>query len=174
MFRGVIDRIDRTPDGRQLVVSDYKTGKPDPFRSIAPRGTVPDLTARGTKLQLPIYALAARARFPEAETVQARYWFVGSRGDGMTIGGEYDEAADARFREVVTTVVDGIEAGQFPANPGGEDYRFGAWTHDNCSWCEFDRVCPTTRGEAWIQLRQAPELEAYVGLAEARTEEDEG
>ena len=84
------------------------------------------------------------------------------------------DAADARFREVVTTVVDGIEAGQFPANPGGEDYRFGAWTHDNCSWCEFDRVCPTTRGEAWIQLRRAPELQAYVGLAEASNEEDEG
>jgi hypothetical protein len=117
-------------------------------------------------LQLPIYALAARTRFPEAESVEARYWFVGARGEGVAIGGEYDEAADERFREVVTTVVDGIEAGRFPANPGGEDYRFGAWTHDNCSWCEFDRVCPTTRGEAWVQIRRAPELAGYVALAE--------
>jgi hypothetical protein len=167
-FKGIVDRVDRSPDGRRIVVSDYKTGKPDSFRSIAPRGAVPDLTARGTKLQLPIYALAARARFggEAVDSVDARYWFVGPRGEGTMIGGEYDEAADRRFRQVVTTVVDGIEAGQFPANPGREDYRFGAWTHENCSWCDYDRVCPTTRGEAWVQLRRAPELGAYVALAE--------
>ena len=103
---------------------------------------------------------------PDVEEVEARYWFVGARSNGRTLGGPFDSAAEARFGEVVGTVVDGIEAGRFPANPGREQYRFGAWTHDNCGWCDFDRVCPTTRGETWVQLRRSPELASYVALAE--------
>ena len=172
-FKGIVDRIDRVPGGDRVVVYDYKTGKPDSFRSVEYDGEEGDLTARGTKLQLPIYALAARAQWPEA-TIDVRYWFVGRRGEGKIYGGPFDEAAEARFSDVVTTVVDGIELGRFPANPGADDWRFGQWTHENCSWCDFDRVCPTSRGESWVRLREAPELVDYVRLAEEREVDDPG
>ena len=172
-FKGVIDRVDRSPDGRRLVVYDYKTGKPDTYKVVAYDGDVGDLTAKGTKLQLPIYALAARTRWPDAETIHAQYWFVGRKGEGRLYGGPFDAAAEVRFGEVVTTVLDGVGGGRFPANPGADDWRYGQWTHDNCGWCEYDRVCPTSRGEAWVRLRTAPELADYVRLADERDADDE-
>jgi len=133
-----------------------------------------DLTARGTKLQLPIYALAARAAHPDAESVSSYYWFVGRKGLGRTIGGLFDERAETRFREVVDVVVEGQEQGRFPANPGDESWAFGQWTFEHCSWCEFDRICPTSRGEQWVQVRTAPELARYRALADPEPEPVDG
>lgn len=172
-FRGIIDRVDRSIDGRRLVVYDYKTGSADSFakvrRSIELEG---DLTARGTKLQLPIYALAASAAHPGADEVSSYYWFVGRKGLGRTIGGVLDERAESRFREVIDVVVEGMEEGRFPANPGDESWSFGQWTFDHCGWCEFDRICPTSRGEQWVQVRTAPELARYRDLADPEPETD--
>jgi RecB family exonuclease len=170
-FKGYIDRVDRSPDGRRLVVYDYKTGSPRTFEGVARSIAAGDVTASGTKLQLPIYALAAEARFPGAEEVSAHYWFVGRKGSGTTVGARIDQAVKDRFRAVLELVVEGIEAGRFPANPGREEWAFGAWTHANCSWCDFDRVCPTTRGEAWVQVRTDPSLARYVELAEGPAED---
>jgi ATP-dependent helicase/nuclease subunit B len=170
-FRGIIDRVDRSIDGRRLVVYDYKTGSPSGFakvaRAIRQDG---DLTARGTKLQLPIYALAAKAAYPGAQEVSSYYWFVGRKGLGDTVGAVVDERAEARFRDVIDVVVEGIEEGRFPANPGDESWQFGQWTFEHCGWCEFDRVCPTSRGEQWVQLRGASELARYRELADPEPE----
>ena len=93
-FRGIIDRVDRSIDGRRLVVYDYKTGSAWTYGAVATAiRDEGDLTARGTKLQLPIYALAARARFPEAEEVSSYYWFVGRKDLGKTIGAVVDRAS---------------------------------------------------------------------------------
>jgi hypothetical protein len=67
-----------------------------------------------------------------------------------------------------------MEAGRFPANPGPESYRYGQWTHEHCSWCEFDRICPTARGETWVQVRTSGALARYVELAEGPLDRDEG
>jgi hypothetical protein len=178
-FRGSVDRVDTSPDGDRVVVYDYKTGNSYYYRAVDyagedAAGAPGDLTARGTKLQLPIYSLAARQRFPDASEVSAYYWFVDERGRAVTRGGPYDDAADARFRDVVTTVVDGIEAGSFPANPGDETWRSGRWTYDNCRYCDYDRVCPTTRGEQWVQVRQHPQVADYVRLAEQQPTAGDG
>ena len=70
-FRGSADRVDRA--GSALVVVDYKTGSPKRFEAIS----AADPTAAGTKLQLPVYAHAARAALglPGAG-VSAEYWFL--------------------------------------------------------------------------------------------------
>jgi hypothetical protein len=148
-FRGTIDRIDRTADGG-LSVLDYKTG--------ARHGTEADPVARGTRLQLPVYGLAARERYRPAGPVDVRYWFVSDKGgerghyarDGFTLtsGGE------ARFAEVVGTLVTAIEAGRFPGNPAG------------CAVCPFDRICPADRGRSWERKRSDAWIAGYLAVAE--------
>jgi ATP-dependent helicase/nuclease subunit B len=163
-FKGSIDRVDRSPDGRVLAVYDYKTGRAASFDKLRDAIEAGDITAAGTKLQLPIYALAARTAYPGAQQVSAHYWFVAS-GEGQR-GTEVTVDDDRRFQEVMDVVVEGIEDGTFPANPGAESWDRGRWVQANCKWCDYEAVCPTTRGGAWVQLRTKPELRRYVELAE--------
>ena len=66
-LRGLIDRVDRTPDG-QVRVIDYKTASPHDFGNRAVR--------EGKKLQLPLYALAAQEALGLGEVVGGFYWHV--------------------------------------------------------------------------------------------------
>jgi hypothetical protein len=165
-FRGVIDRIDRTADGGLLVL-DYKTGSTRGFEDLDD-----DITARGQHLQLGVYALAARRDHPGTGAVDTRYWFVGSGGEPQLIGRPFDDDAEDRFRSVVGTILDGVVGGRFPANPGDERWDRGGYVHDHCKFCDFDRVCATTRGRRWQQLRRLPELADYVELAEGELAAD--
>lgn len=65
-FQGIIDRVDIDASGQNILVMDYKTGSMDPYRRLRD-----DLVDRGKRLQLPIYALAARAALGEQVRVQA-------------------------------------------------------------------------------------------------------
>jgi ATP-dependent helicase/DNAse subunit B len=67
LLHGVIDRVDRAPDGRVRVI-DYKTGGPAHFTEQA--------VAEGKKLQLPLYALAARDALGLGDPVEGFYWHV--------------------------------------------------------------------------------------------------
>jgi hypothetical protein len=165
-FHGYADRVDRSVDGRRLIVYDYKTGSPLGFSRLGQSIAAGDITARGTFLQLPIYALAAKARFPGATEVSSYYWFVGRSGMGKLVGATIDAAVERRFVDVIEVIVDGMEAGRFPANPGAETWNRGQWTFDHCTWCEFDRICPTSRGEAWVRVREAGELRRYRELTD--------
>ncbi len=66
-LRGFIDRVDRTSDGRVRVI-DYKTAGPHAFTNPA--------IAEGKKVQLPLYALAARDALGLGEPVEGFYWHV--------------------------------------------------------------------------------------------------
>jgi RecB family exonuclease len=169
-FKGYIDRVDASADRRRLAVVDYKTGNPDSHRKVRYGGEGEgDLTASGTKLQLPIYALAARqalAGGDRAVTVDTHYWSVDDRYPLGRYGGPFDDAAEARFVEVLEVVSDGIEAGHFPARPGGETWSRGGPVRQNCHYCDFDTICPTTRGERWETVRLDPRLSAYVALSD--------
>jgi RecB family exonuclease len=170
-FGGRIDRVDRSPDGRRIVVLDYKTGRSQGYASF----DEDDPVARGTRLQLPVYARAAAAQFPGADEVAAYYWFVGPGGAFQLTGGVVDDAVDGRFTDVVRTIVDGIEAGHFPARPGDEGWMPGRGeAFDNCRYCEYDRLCSSQRGEQWLHIRTARELAAYVELAEGDNHADDG
>ncbi len=161
-FGGRIDRIDRSEDGKRVVVVDYKTSG-----SFDYRGLGNDVVQRGTKLQLPIYAAAARELVPEAEEVSAFYWFVSPRHRVEMQGRVIDDEANERFRDVLHTVVGGIEDGLFPARPGKDTWRQGVGdTYEGCLWCEYDRVCPKGRGEQWVHVKAHGALAKYVELAE--------
>lgn len=166
-LRGYIDRLDATPDGSRLRVIDYKTGTPierskqrNPFR--------PDPFREGTKLQLPIYALAARRHHGTDVPVDAEYWYVNERWDFKREQLPVDDALLADFAELLGRIVTGVEGGVFPAYPGIDDYdpRTGNDTWKHCKWCPYDRVCPVDRGENWDRKRDHPAIAPYRAVVD--------
>ncbi len=111
-FRGSADRVDVQDDGT-LVVVDYKSGSASQFKGLCED----DPDKCGSKLQLPVYGHAARQVLgrPDAP-VRAEYWFIGPKDRGQQIGYLLTPGVEQRFGQVLTTVVDGIARGLFPAN----------------------------------------------------------
>jgi ATP-dependent helicase/nuclease subunit B len=149
-FRGRADRVDVTEDGRRVVI-DYKTGNGDEYRQLE-QG---DPTRSGATLQLGLYSEAV-AQLLGTEHTMAYYRMVSDKGGFGQHGYSWDDDRRSRFVEVVGGIVDGIEAGVFPAVPGGWDSWRG--TNENCAHCEFDRVCPRDRGASAEVKVAAPEL----------------
>ena len=106
-FRGMIDRMDVSGDGKAVLVVDYKTGSAEPYK-----GLDDDPIDQGRRLQLGVYSLAARASFPDATDVSAAYWFSTNRGGFQFAPAARfnitDESVAKRFREGVAGIVDGI------------------------------------------------------------------
>ncbi len=168
-FRGKVDRIDASPDGGRVVVIDYKTGSDRDYTSLpkAGKGKPADITCNGRHLQLAVYAEAARqlvagsggSRSPE---VEAYFWFLDGKGTASLRGGPVGPDERERLREVLAGIMEGIDAGHFPANPGEEGW-FGP---ENCGRCPYDRLCPPSRIDRWEALRGAPEVAGYLTIAE--------
>jgi RecB family exonuclease len=153
---GVVDRIDRSPDGSEAFVIDYKTGRADEDKS---NGADPFLG--GTKLQLPVYALAATG----ATKIQALYWFISRRGEFKRV--TYKENADSRqrFENTVQAILNGARAGSFPAVPGPEQEFYGSF--DNCHYCAFDRLCARRRMYEFQEKQADLGLNAWRGVGQA-------
>ena len=166
-LRGMIDRIDRSEDGQQLIVIDYKTGGEFPKGSELKK----DAIVGGRFLQLPIYAHAARQLYglDDAAPVQSAYWYITQRGEFKYNPVEWDEANSKRFEEAINLIADNVRSGYFPANPGGDHHRSLA---ENCAYCSFDAVCPADRRAHWQQIKLDPRLTDYVQLTEGPAEEE--
>ena len=136
-FRGKIDRIDNWGD--VIRVRDFKTGKPGKYTS---GDTARDAytVANGRALQLPVYAAAAAAAYPDAR-IEASYCFPLSL--------VYDarlytaEQGMEEFSSTLGRIVGTARAGIFPATPDGEGQ------YSDCSYCDFNRLCPTRRRQIW-------------------------
>ena len=166
-FTGSIDRVDRTDDG-DLVVIDYKTGSGRGYDAIPKHPSLDeaaDLVDRGKKLQLLLYGLAARQLqgLPEA-AVQAWFWFV--EQGALQRGGPIGAHQERRLLEVLDVTVGGIRDGVYPAHPGPESWRSNRQGWENCTYCPFDRVCPTGRAESWTRLRTAAPVRPYATLVD--------
>lgn len=160
-IQGVADRLDG--NDTEIAVYDYKTGSDGGYTDLER-----DYVAAGRRLQLPAYALAARARYPD-RAVSARYWFVSERAGFKfrpSDGGHFGPDEEARFQEVLGHIVTGVEAGLYPANPGPEQND----TYEHCRYCDFDPVCSADRLDAWERVASHEALESYRALA--RTEPD--
>ena len=156
-FLGRADRVDRAADGG-LVVSDYKTGRQAGLARLTT-----DPLVGGRRLQLPLYALAARAHFGASGPVRARYWMVSAERATACYHLELTAEVEAHFADVVGRIARGVESGAFPGTPGPP--RNGGF--DGCLWCDFDRVCPATRDREWAAKRADPALAPVVELLEA-------
>jgi ATP-dependent helicase/nuclease subunit B len=156
-FRGSADRVDIGDDGTIHVV-DYKTGKSDDFRRLGPDN--PD--ERGTKLQLPVYGMAARQFIGRDDApVQAHYWFISEREGFRRIGYAVDDQVLARVGATLATIVDGIERGAFPARP---DASGTPWV--TCPYCDPDGLGVADLRRDWERKRNHPAVAAYAGMAE--------
>lgn len=151
-FRGMADRIDRAADGR-LLVTDYKTGKGAAYKGLGSEGDDP--VRAGQLLQLGIYAEAALQQLGAAQA-DAHYWMINGDAAFQRFGYRWTPERRERLVEVVTTIADGIEHGVFVAVPG--EWNNFRNTHENCVYCEFDRVCSRDRGEHAEAKVAAPEL----------------
>ena len=117
----------------------------------------------GTKLQLVAYGMAAAERH-EAPEVHAAYWFLRPDAQKPEVGYPVDDALRARFRGVLAVLTDGIGTGRFPARPG--EYQWHRGTHEHCSWCDYDDICPRDRDEEWERVRFDPSLRGVARLAD--------
>ena len=149
-FRGAIDRVDVSP--RRVLVIDYKSGGTWGYD-----GLEDDPVLAGRHLQLVLYARAARANVADADDVRAEFRFVSSRGKFERRQIRADARADERLAEVVQRAADGIRAGVFLPEPG--EYDRG--TFKNCRFCDYDRICSTTRDLAWQRKSPGVALETF-------------
>jgi ATP-dependent helicase/nuclease subunit B len=135
---GQIDRIDLGTVGTQLVfgIIDYKTGNQSDFKEA-------DFT--GTRLQLPLYALAAEEHLLQphgAVAWQMGYWSakhktvkpypLAQQDDTAVVPTEDWQKNSELLRQRVWALVNGIRQGQYPmSNPD-----------EHCtSTCEYSTIC---------------------------------
>jgi hypothetical protein len=106
--------------------------------------------------------------------VRARYWFISEQAGFLSREIELNEATYRNFDEVVNTLVSTMRVGYFPAVPG-EEINPGRDTYQNCAYCPYDALCPSTgRTEAWESAKQDPGLIPFAQLAEAGIATEEG
>jgi RecB family exonuclease len=157
-FRGVIDRVDASPT--RGVVTDHKTGSDTAFADL-----VADRPhARGTKLQLLVYAAAARTAMelgPD-HVVDAEYSFISRRADYRRRGYSVDLDRIEQFRHALDVIVHGIETGLFPSHPQAPGYRM----FNECPACDPDDLGTSLRFREWTRKRLDPALGAYLRLTE--------
>jgi hypothetical protein len=159
VLRGRIDRVDRGADGFRVI--DYKTG----------RDSTTDVSAAsrldgGRAVQLALYSRAVRDR-ERAEgrpvpVVRALYWFCTTRGKFAQRGIVAGDETDAVLTDVVDTIDAGVRAGCFPQVPGPFQEHWG--TCENCSYCDYDGICPTGRDSLAEVKSGDPALARYRAL----------
>jgi ATP-dependent helicase/nuclease subunit B len=152
-LRGAADRVDRTTDGGFLVI-DYKSGKP--YKSFGQ-----DPIDAGRRLQLPVYAHAARSAYdaPDAPALAA-YWFVTTKGEFKWMPLELDDTVASRFDQVVRNVLDGIASGAFPCvvdPPTSFSWPGRTYTDPDARgtrdrWREWSRKWRSPEVRGWMEL----------------------
>ena len=151
LIRGVIDRIDRLPDGSFEVI-DYKTGG---FYREKWQGTF----RGGAMLQHALYGLAAaemlRSLGGKPKVARGVYEFPSAKGGGERV--EIPPPSRAEVVTVLTDLFDVMAAGAFVA----------AGAKDNaCDFCDFGRACGNAgeRGTAKLVNLENTQLDAYRRL----------
>jgi len=155
-FRGKADKVDQRRDGT-LLVTDIKSGSTSKFKGLSETNPV----AHGEKLQLPVYAHAARARLGDAQTrVEAMYWFVGK--DRRRVQVPLTAVVEQAFAKAVGVITKSIADGVFPAHaPAEPDFR---WV--KCPYCNPDGLGHADVRRRWETKRLAPALRQYTDLVE--------
>jgi RecB family exonuclease len=119
IIAGVIDRIDRTQDGYEII--DYKTGK-----------KMPSQDAVDANLQLSIYLKAFLERYPKErenlEHITVSLYFL---KHGAKLSATRTKEQLAELDRIFLDVIASIEAG-----------KFDPILSPLCDWCGYQRMCP--------------------------------
>ncbi len=108
--RGFIDRVDQDSDGRLRII-DYKSGS-TPI-------TARDL-AEGRRLQIALYALAAREALALGDIADGFYWHIGSAKASSLKLEKYEGGVEGALKMAIAHAfnhIAGVRAGCFPPSP---------------------------------------------------------
>jgi RecB family exonuclease len=141
VFRGRIDRIDISADGRSARVIDYKTGRlPETMN----RRARPLLMA-GEKMQVALYPLVLPllGDVDNVASVAGEFLHLQPK-DGEIVPCSFDpevlQEAARRLPEILAIIGDGLEDGIFFARSAGT-----VRPHGHCRWCDFLNICGKDR-----------------------------
>ena len=127
-FRGVVDRLEREPDG--LVVSDYKSGRAPGIRY-----------AQERLQQVLLYAAAVGEQAGEVP-VRARLLYLGQKIVSTATSPAEIEGAVGQLSSTWNAIVEACDIDDFEARPG-----------PLCNYCAYAEHCP--QGQAEITRRTA-------------------
>ena len=152
---GSADKVDRTRDG-VLLVTDIKSGSDKKYE-----GLKTDPIAKGTRLQLPVYAYAAQ-QILGGDQVEAQYWFVRGRAAFKRIPVKLDDDVQKTYAEAVSTLVTSIKHGLFVARPTEKaDYKFVT-----CEYCTPGGLGHEEARKRYERKRAAPTLAPLIDLVD--------
>jgi RecB family exonuclease len=161
-FRGRIDRVDVSRDGKRARVIDYKTGAlPD---TMGPKKRTPLMS--GEKIQIAVYrgALSVLKGFESIEIVEGEYLHLQPR-DTRIVACSYtnDELMEAtrRLPGILEIIGDGIERGVFFARTRGTVRPYG-----HCEFCDYLPVCGKDRMQREDRKANDPDVRDFFRILE--------
>ena len=159
-FKGQVDRIDMSEDGKKVIVYDYKSGSPVSYRNLTS-----DPVSRGKKLQLPIYTRAIARKYIDAN-VTAAYWFIDPPELRPRPDNYLQDETDVSMQNAVEIIAEGIDKGNYPARPG-DSINHPIPSFENCRLCEYRRICPQSKARLWDLKKYSDDsLRRYIDLSE--------
>lgn len=121
-IKGKIDRVDEEENGVRII--DYKTGK-----SKSPSNAADQKFAEES-LQFSIYAIAAKECF-DWNLKSLNFYYV---YDNQVLSTTRNEEQLQKTKEKILDYASQIQSGSFEAKPGFI-----------CRWCEFQKICPSSK-----------------------------
>ncbi len=161
-FRGRIDRVDVSHDGKRARVIDYKTGTlPE---SMSENKRTPLMS--GERIQVVVYrgALQNLDAFKGVESIVGEYLHLQPK-DGETapcsFGDEELQKAAQALPAILEIVGDGIEGGIFFARTSGAVRPYG-----HCEYCDYLTICGKERKQREERKAKDPAVVRFLKILE--------